>query len=584
MALGTPTAAAAVYSASGGTSITPAYPTGIAAGDVLVLFVGQKPTTANGGTVTTPAGWTLRDSLTAAGGYGTTTGADVGNTNLFVYTKDTVTGSETWTLSVTLGDNNVAWAFIALVPVGNGTVSYGTADGQQTTTPVNPLAIALTNGTSATNFQAGDLALWAFCSPTDVSTPSQFSAPKSVTATGATFGTGVELNEPDSSTGNDISGYSAYVFCTAGSSTANPTASSNITGTLTNVRGPLVLLRIRETAPPTQGLTQSARIDNTNTIYSATVTQSAPVTTLTQSTRINNVNAFYSATVGRGAVNLAPSQYNNTNTIYAATVSRAVWNLAPTRYNNTNTFYSATVVRGAVNLAPIKLANLNVFYSPTVTKGAANLQPSRFNNSNTFYLLHITQDAWVINQHTRLDNSNTFYSPSINRGPVALSPARYSNSSNFYPLTVTNGSYVINQHVRFDNANTFYPLNLEEGLFDLHQTSTFTNQNSFFSPSVSGGSISGFKTVRRRKGLRPAIPIDWEELDKLRSLDAKVSLAAIKQAAILNPISATGEVIIDAAIRLSCFNTQHSVADISARSSWNDPTDDELIAIFELIA
>ena len=583
MALGTPTAAAVSYSASGGTSVAPAYPSGLAAGDVIVMFVGQKPSTANGGTVTTPTGWTLQDSLTGAGGYGTTLGADTGNTNLYVYTKDTVTGSETGTLSVTLGTNGVCWAFMIRVPVGNGTVSYGSADGQRTTTPTSPMSIALTNGASATNFQAGDLALWAMCIPTDVTTPSQFSA-ESITATGATFGTAVEFNEPDSTTGNDIGGYSAYASVTSGSSTTAPTVTATLAGTLTNVRGPVVLLRVRETAPPTQGLTQSARVDNTNTIYSATVTQSAPVTTLTQTARLDSVNAFYSATIGRGEVNLTPSQYNNTNTIYTATVSPAVWNLAPSRINSTNTFYSATVGRGTVNLAPIKLVNLNIFHTPTVSKGAANLQPARFNNSNTFYLLHITQDAWVINQHTRLDNVNTFYSPSISSGHVTLSPARYNNSSSFYPLTVTNGSYVINQHVRFDNTNTFYPLNLEEGLFALHQTSTFINQNSFFSPSVSGGSISGFKTVRRRKGLRPAIPIDWEQPEKIVSLDAKVSLAAIKQTAILNQISATGEVIIDAAIRLSCFSTQHSVADISARSSWNDPTDDELIAIFELIA
>lgn len=89
------TAADASGTAAAGTTVAPSYPTGITAGDVLVMFVGQKPATANAGTVTTPTGWTLQDSLTAAGGYGTTLGADTGNTNLFVYTKDTVTGAET---------------------------------------------------------------------------------------------------------------------------------------------------------------------------------------------------------------------------------------------------------------------------------------------------------------------------------------------------------------------------------------------------------------------------------------------------------------------------------------------------------
>ncbi len=252
MALGTPVVAATAYSASAGTSVAPAYPTGITAGDCLVMFVGQKPSTANGGTVTTPTGWTLQDSLTGAGGYGTTLGADTGNTNLYVYTKNTVTGAETGTLSVTLGGNGVSWAFIIRVPDSGGTLSYGTADGQRTTTPTSPMSIALTNGASPTNFQTGDLALWAMCIPTDVTTPSQFSA-ESITATGATFGAAVELNEPDSTTGNDIGGYSAYAFVTAGSSTTAPTVTTTLAGTRTNVRGPVVLLRIHETLPARTG-------------------------------------------------------------------------------------------------------------------------------------------------------------------------------------------------------------------------------------------------------------------------------------------------------------------------------------------
>lgn len=581
MALGTPTSAAVAYSSAGGTSVAPAYPTGLVADDVIVMFVGQKPTAANGGTVTTPTGWTLRDSLTAAGGYGTTIGADTGNTNLFVYTKDTVTGSETGTLSVTLSGSDVTWAFMIRVPVGNGTVSYGTADGQRTTTPTSPMSIALTNGASATNFQAGDLALWAMVIPTDVTTPSQFSA-QSITATGATFGTAVEFNEPDSTTGNDIGGYSAYASVTSGSSTTAPTVTTTLAGTLTNVRGPVVLLRVRETPPPSQGLTQSARVSNANTIYSATVTALAPSTTLTQTARLSSVNAFYSATVGRGPRNLAPARHDNTNTIYAATVSRAVWSLSPGRLNNSNAFYAATVSRGTVTLAPIKVVGLNTFYPPTVGIGAAILQPGRLNNSNTIYSLHITRDAWVINQHTHFDNANNFYAASVSRGPVTLSPLRYNNGANFYALTVTNGSYVINQHVRFDNANSFYPLNLEEGLFDLHQTSTFTNQNTFFSASIGNGATNVAKTLRRRRGLRPAIPIDWLALEN-ENKDAAVTLAYIKQGVALGNVSAQGEIIIDATIRLPVCLTQHRVLDISANSSWNDPTDDELIAIFELI-
>lgn len=250
MALGTPVAAAAAYSAVNGTTVNPAYPANIAATDVVLLFVGQKPSTANGGTVTTPSGWTLRDSLTAAGGYGNTLGAETGNTNLFIYSWDTPVAGQTGNRSVTVGTNNVCWAFIVRIPTGGGAAFYGAADGQRTTAPTTNVSftVALTNGTSATDFQLDDLAIWAMCIPTDNTTPSGFSA-QSITATGATFGTAVELNEPDSNVGNDIGGYSAYAFCTAGSSTTAPSVSVTPSGTqanVDNVRGPVVLLRVRE--------------------------------------------------------------------------------------------------------------------------------------------------------------------------------------------------------------------------------------------------------------------------------------------------------------------------------------------------
>jgi hypothetical protein len=262
VALGTPVAGAAAYSAQGGTTVAPAYPAGILATDAVLLFVGQKPSTANGGTVTTPTGWTLRDELTGAGGYGTTVGIDTGNTNLRVYSWNTPVAGQTGNLTVTIGTNNISWAFIVRIPSGGGALSYGSADGQRTTQPTSPMSIALTNGATATNFQTGDRAIWAMCIPTDVTTPAQFSA-QSITATGATFGTATELNEPDSGTGNDIGGYSAWAAVTAGSSTTAPTVTTTVGGTLTNVRGPVVLLRVREAALPKE-------IDAASTSFSYT--------------------------------------------------------------------------------------------------------------------------------------------------------------------------------------------------------------------------------------------------------------------------------------------------------------------------
>jgi hypothetical protein len=247
MAFGTPVAAAVAYSASGGTSVSPAYPSGLTSTTQIVLIVGQKPSTANGGTVTTPSGWTLRDSLTGAGGYGTTLGADTGNTNLRFYTKDTVTGNETGNLSVTIGTNNVTWAFMVRVPTNGGTISYGSSDGSDTTAGNVSVTLAANPGLTT-----DDLLIWAMCVPTDVSTPNQFSA-HAISATGATFDTPTEFNEPDSQTGNDIGGFSAWTTVASGTASAAPTITATAGGTTTNVRGPLVLLRLRETLPERTG-------------------------------------------------------------------------------------------------------------------------------------------------------------------------------------------------------------------------------------------------------------------------------------------------------------------------------------------
>jgi hypothetical protein len=242
MALGTPVLGTIAYSATNGTSVSPAYPAGIGAGDVLVLVIGQKPNAANGGTVATPAGWTLREERLAAGGYGTSLTADIGNTNLRFYTKNSVTGSESGTLAVTMATSGICWAVLVLVPADGGAISYGATDGEKTT--AGNVSIA---GAADPGFIGGDVALWALCIPTDVSTPSQFSA-HAITASGATFGTASELGEPDTATNNDLGGMIAWAPVTAGTSSGAPTFTATAGGTNTNVRGPGVILRIREAA------------------------------------------------------------------------------------------------------------------------------------------------------------------------------------------------------------------------------------------------------------------------------------------------------------------------------------------------
>ncbi|MCE5292906.1 MAG: hypothetical protein LLG14_27235 [Nocardiaceae bacterium] len=228
-------------SASGGTSVSPTYPSGITTNSCLVLVIGQKPSTANSGSVTTPTGWTLQTSLTGAGGYGATLGADTGNTNIFVYTKDTVSGSESGTLAVTVGTNGVCWGNIYRVEASaQATFSYDSGTGSDTS--AGNVSIATGNIAIA----AGDYILAGMCIPTDVTTPAQFSA-EALAQTGTTFGTVTEVEEPDSTTGNDIGGFIVRAPVSSGSGSGAVTLTATAGGTTTNVRGPGFVLRIRAT-------------------------------------------------------------------------------------------------------------------------------------------------------------------------------------------------------------------------------------------------------------------------------------------------------------------------------------------------
>ena len=268
------TAGAIAYSAQNGTSVSPAYPTSNAVGEKLILILGMKPSTANSGSVTTPSNWTLVTSITGAGGYGTTLGADTGNTNLFVYERTVPTGGLSGTLAVTVATNNVCWAFMCRLTNTSGYTwdSIVGATGEDTTG--GNVSISFSSNPAVTT---DDFIIGAMCIPTDVSTPNQFSAP-AFTQTGVTFGTVTEINEPDSGTGNDIGGFSCRALVSSGTGSANPVMTATAGGTTTNVRGGGVFIRVREKAPITADLAETASASDSisvTQIANATISESA---------------------------------------------------------------------------------------------------------------------------------------------------------------------------------------------------------------------------------------------------------------------------------------------------------------------
>lgn len=539
MALGTPVSGTVAYSASGGTSVSPAYPAGITANTAILLIVGQKPSTANGGTVTTPTGWTLQDELTGAGGYGTTLGADVGNTNLRIYSKDVVLGTETGNLAVTLGTNNISWAFMVRIPTGGGALEYGSADGSRTTAPTanTPFAVALTNGASATNFQAGDKAIWAMCIPSDVTTPSQFSA-QSVTATGATFNAAVEFNEPDSATGNDIGGYSAYAHVASGSSTTAPSVTVTAAGTVTNVRGPIVMVRVREIAGATQDLTPSL-YTNTNQFFSATVSQVAPVQDLT-----------------------------------------------PALYTNTSSFFSATA-DAANTLAAVRYDNISVFYAPSITQIGPDqtLTAARYDSLNLFYSTSLVQSGGTQGLIPALfTNTQNFYAPTVTPTSV-LAPSLFTNSQTFYGPSATNINIIV-PPMFADSDFIFPPVISLAGEPQTLTASLFINTNTFFTPTVvdppaqpilGSGSI-----VRPRKKFRPAILFDFEEPEiVLPDASAKAVIGNFSVTVELGSVIGTSPDPINSRTSLAFTQIETYMLGVRAESSWNDPSDDELLFILD---
>src|SRR3989344_2243692 len=226
--------------------VGPAYPASISQGDLLVMIVGMKPSTANSGSIgAAPEGWTAVSggSLTGAGGYGTTLGADTGNTNVFSYYKIAEGNESSSVQPVRLVTNNVSWAQIYRFTNATEDWSLAATTGSDATGDTS-VSIAMS---ADPGVASGDHILAAMVIPTDVTTPAQFSA-EALSQTGITFGTVTEVSEPDTATGNQIGGFTYQSSVSSGTSSGAPTLTATAGGTVTNVRGPGVFIRIREGA------------------------------------------------------------------------------------------------------------------------------------------------------------------------------------------------------------------------------------------------------------------------------------------------------------------------------------------------
>lgn len=109
--------------------------------------------------------------------------------------------------------------------------------------------------------------------------------------------------------------------------------------------------------------------------------------------------------------------------------------------------------------------------------------------------------------------------------------------------------------------------------------------NIFFAPDVTSSSVqvTGGSLVRPRKKFRPAILIPFEKRPEPLSVDAIVKLPWLVAESVVTAPNATGEINLDATIRLDYTKAETYISDVSARSGWNDPTDFEIALIAELL-
>lgn len=220
----------------GTTSVTPALPAGIAAGDLMIMFVGCKPYTA---TINVPAGWTLITGTNGANG-AVASGIDTGSVQWAAMYRSWATGDAAPAVSITSG--NVCLGVIHgftptsgskfLIPVG--------AKGSDTSSDT---AFSLTMDANF-GIAAGDMLVNGSVIAGNNST---FGTPV-LTAAGATFSAVTEspATEGTTANGNDLEASAYYATCSTGPASAAAVASWTLSIAQT---GGGSLVRLREYIP-----------------------------------------------------------------------------------------------------------------------------------------------------------------------------------------------------------------------------------------------------------------------------------------------------------------------------------------------
>ena len=186
---------AGAASTGGTTSISVAYPSGITAGDLLVLTVVNRPSTS---TPSTPTGWTAVTNYTQTGGKGSEA-ADSGIVRSTIFIKE-ADGTESGNLSVTISGGTSAFGRMFRYTKGTGTTwSYAATNGSDTDNSNTTWSIT---GAGDPGITAGDMVIVASAINSDAAASALSS--EALSSTGVTYGTATERQDSAISTGNHI--------------------------------------------------------------------------------------------------------------------------------------------------------------------------------------------------------------------------------------------------------------------------------------------------------------------------------------------------------------------------------------------
>lgn len=222
--------------ASGSTSISTNLPTSVAAGDMMVLFVGCKPYNA---TIADISGWTRLGTQQANGTTGS--GIDTGSVAWTVFYRQFVNGDTAPTVTVTTG--NVALACIfGFTKTESAWATPAAYFGSDTTSGTDYSVTAA----SSTGLNAGDY----LCAGTVISGNDATLGTPTCSATGVTIGTVTQAPASNGSTntGQDLAAAGFYAPVDSGGlSTANAVLGWTLSAGQT---GGSALVRVRETNDP----------------------------------------------------------------------------------------------------------------------------------------------------------------------------------------------------------------------------------------------------------------------------------------------------------------------------------------------